>query len=106
MAAVDYGVANLAALKAAGYNIEILNDAEKAKIMYLTHHLGLKNAKRFIKNEITEDAAWRLLKAQVGSKSATVRGKKTWRICKKLIGNGCFLYKTITLILIIFFVMS
>lgn len=76
MAAVDYGVANLAALKAAGYNIESLNDAEKAKIMYLTHHLGLKNAKRFIKNEITEDAAWRLLKAQVGSKSATVRGKK------------------------------
>ncbi|MFC3188830.1 LysM peptidoglycan-binding domain-containing protein [Pseudocitrobacter faecalis] len=76
MAAVDYGVANLAALKAEGYNIDGLNDAEKAKIIYLTHHLGLKNARRFIGNEITEDSAWMLLKAQVGSKSAIARSKK------------------------------
>ncbi|WP_407732381.1 LysM peptidoglycan-binding domain-containing protein [Pseudocitrobacter faecalis] len=76
MAAVDYGVANLAALKSASYNIDGLNDAEKAKIIYLTHHLGLKNARRFIENKITEDAAWRLLKAQVGIKSAIARGTK------------------------------
>ncbi|EDX3117335.1 LysM peptidoglycan-binding domain-containing protein [Salmonella enterica subsp. enterica serovar Mississippi] len=75
MAAVDYGLANLAALKEAGYNIDGLNDAEKAKIIYLTHHLGLRNAKRFINNEITENTAEELLKAQVGSKTAKARGK-------------------------------
>lgn len=76
MAAVDYGLANLAALKKAGYHIEGLDDAEKAKIIYLAHHLGLENAKRFINNEITENVAWGLLKAQVGSKSASVKAKK------------------------------
>jgi LysM domain. len=76
MAAVDYGVANLAALKNDGYNIDGLNDAEKAKIIYLTHHLGLANARRFIKNEITEESACELLKAQVGLKSATIKIKK------------------------------
>ncbi|EBK2214639.1 hypothetical protein YE88_23130 [Salmonella enterica subsp. enterica serovar Schwarzengrund] len=49
MAAVDYGVANLASLKMAGYNIDGLNDAEKAKLIYLTHHLGLSDAIHFIK---------------------------------------------------------
>jgi hypothetical protein len=76
MAAVDYGVANLAALKNDGYSIDGLNDAEKAKIIYLTHHMGLANARRFIKNEITEESAWELLKAQVGLKSATIKIKK------------------------------
>ena len=75
MAAVDYGVANLESLKDAGYNIDALNDAEKAKIIYLTHHLGLRNAKRFIKKTITEETAWVLLKAQVGRKSAIARGE-------------------------------
>lgn len=54
IAAVDYGIANLASLKEAGYNIDGLNDAEKAKLIYLTHHLGLSDAKRFINNKITE----------------------------------------------------
>lgn len=73
MAAVDYGVANLASLKHAGYNIDGLNDAEKAKLIYLTHHLGLSDAILFIKNKITEDKAVRLLKAQVGVKSAAAK---------------------------------
>ena len=76
MAAVDYGVANLLSLKNSGYNIDGINDAEKAKIIYLTHHLGLKNAKRFINNEIEEDIAWALLKAQIGRKSAKTRVEK------------------------------
>lgn len=75
MAAVDYGVANLASLKNAGYNIDELSDAEKAKLIYLTHHLGLSDAKLFIKNKITEDKAERLLKAQVGVKSAAIKCK-------------------------------
>lgn len=73
MAAVDYGVANLASLKNAGYNIDGLNDAEKAKLIYLTHHLGLGDAKLYIKNEISEDRASTLLKAQIGVKSALKR---------------------------------
>ena len=75
MAAVDYGLENLAALKEAGYYIDGLNDAEKAKIIYLTHHLGLRNAKRFINNEITEDTARELLTAQIGRKAARTRGE-------------------------------
>ena len=75
MAAVDYGIANLASLKEAGYNIDGLNDAEKAKIIYLTHHLGLSDAKRFINNEITENSAKKLLTAQVGEESAKSRSK-------------------------------
>lgn len=70
MAAVDYGVANLASLENAGYNIDGLNDAEKAKLIYLTHHLGLGDAMLFIKNKISEDKASHLLKAQVGVRSA------------------------------------
>lgn len=87
MAAVDYGVANLASLKNAGYNIDGLNDAEKAKLIYLTHHLGLGDAKLFIKNDISEDEAGHLLKAQVGIKSAVekfithgsyIQAHRTW----------------------------
>ena len=70
MAAVDYGVENLASLKKAGYKIDELNDAEKAKLIYLTHHLGLSDAKRFINNKITEGGAKELLIAQVGEESA------------------------------------
>ncbi|EXU74683.1 hypothetical protein [Erwinia mallotivora] len=47
-----------------------LNDAEKAKIFYLTHHLGLGDAKRFIRKIITEESAYKLLVAQIGAKSA------------------------------------
>ncbi|ENA9094160.1 hypothetical protein ABG138_004415 [Salmonella bongori] len=76
MAAVDYGVENLASLKMAGYNIDGLNDAEKAKLIYLTHHLGLSDAIHFIKDNITEDNAKKLLIAQVGDESAISKAKK------------------------------
>ena len=73
MAAVDYGVHNLEALEKAGYHIAALNDAEKAKLIYLTHHLGLTDTIRFIKGTITEAAAKRLLIAQVGENNAESR---------------------------------
>lgn len=63
MAAVDYGVENLASLKKAGYKIYGFNDTKKSKLIYLTHHLGLSYAKRFINNEITEGSAKILLTA-------------------------------------------
>ncbi|WP_330984735.1 MULTISPECIES: hypothetical protein [Enterobacterales] len=72
-ATVDYGVANLTSLKNLGYNIDSLNDAEKSRLIYLTHHLGLKNADLFIQNAIEEDEARMLLIAQVGKKSAERR---------------------------------
>ncbi|WP_409311561.1 LysM peptidoglycan-binding domain-containing protein [Pectobacterium sp. B1J-3] len=73
MAAVDYGVANLAGLKKSGFNIDGLNDAEKAKVIYLTHHLGLADTILFIRNKITEERAKKLLIAQVEKPSAIER---------------------------------
>ncbi|WP_330984737.1 MULTISPECIES: hypothetical protein [Enterobacterales] len=72
-ATVYYGVANLTSLKNRGYNIDSLNDAEKSRLIYLTHHLGLKNADLFIQNAIEEDEARMLLIAQVGKTSAERR---------------------------------
>lgn len=65
----------MASLKDAGYNIDELNDAEKSKLIYLTHHLGLSDAKRFIGNKITEGNAKKLLTTQVGEESAKARSK-------------------------------
>ncbi len=73
MAAVDYAITNLKALKAQGFNIDILDDAEKAMVMYLTHHLGLGDAIKFIRQEITEKQAEKLLIAQVGENEAMGR---------------------------------
>ena len=70
MAAVDYGLSNLAFLKKTGFKIDSLNDAEKAKIIYLTHHLGLTDAIRFIQSSIAESSAKNLLIAQIGSVKA------------------------------------
>lgn len=62
-------------------------EPEKAKIFYLTHHLGLSDAIRFIKKTITEERAHKLLVAQVGAKKAAksakdngsyVEGHRTW----------------------------
>lgn len=53
-AAVDYGLINLQGLKDAGYDLSELNDGERAKIIYLCHHLGLADAKRFIQNDFRE----------------------------------------------------
>ena len=44
-------------------------EAAKAKLIYLTHHLGLNDAILFIKNKITEDKAVKLLNDQTGVKS-------------------------------------
>ena len=87
MAAVDYGLYNLAQLQAAGFSVDTLNDAEKAKIFYLTHHLGLADAKHFIRKTITEESAHKLLVAQIGAKRAAksaknngsyIKGHRTW----------------------------
>jgi len=96
MAAVDYGLYNLAQLQAAGYSVDTLNDAEKAKIFYLTHHLGLADAKRFIRKTITEENAHKLLVAQIGAKKAAerafknsnsyVKGHRTW-LCEYIDNN-------------------
>ncbi|WP_146000749.1 hypothetical protein, partial [Chimaeribacter coloradensis] len=76
MKATDYGVHNLEALEKAGYRIAALDDAEKAKLIYLTHHLGLTDTIRFIKGTITEEAAKRLLIAQVGAGKAAKRANE------------------------------
>ncbi|KXB30578.1 hypothetical protein AT959_14740 [Dechloromonas denitrificans] len=55
MAAMDYARANLDSLSAKGYAISGLNDTEKARIMYLCHHLGLADATHFIQNDIPEE---------------------------------------------------
>lgn len=69
-AAVDYGTINLKGLKDAGYDLSKLNDGERAKIVYLCHHLGLADAKGFIQKTIGEDRAKTLLVTQVGNSSA------------------------------------
>ncbi|QSQ43049.1 LysM peptidoglycan-binding domain-containing protein [Xanthomonas translucens pv. undulosa] len=87
-AAVDYGIINLKGLKDSGYDLSSLNDGERAKIVYLCHHLGLADAKRFIQKTISEESAKNLLVTQVGSTSAKeyadsaggtyVEGHRSW----------------------------
>ena len=86
--AVDYGMQNLKALSKAGYALDSLDDGDKAKIVYLCHHLGIRDAKRFIDNTITEDRAKKLLITQIGSQRAKkyadnasgsyVKGHRSW----------------------------
>lgn len=75
IAAVDYGLNNLTHLQAMGYGVNALNDADKAKLFYLTHHLGLKDAQLFINDAITEGDAKKLLMAQIGAKKAAKSAK-------------------------------
>ncbi|PLR29157.1 hypothetical protein CYR32_21155 [Chimaeribacter coloradensis] len=56
MKIINHNVRNLEALEKSGYRIAVLDDAEKAKLLYLTHHLGLTDTIRFIKGTITEAA--------------------------------------------------
>lgn len=74
-AAVDYGMANLKALAHMGFKLGGLNDGEKAKLLYLTHHLGSGDAKGFINATITESRAKKLLITQVGPKEANKKAK-------------------------------
>lgn len=53
MAAADYGKANLGVLQAQGFQLAGLNDAEKAKLMYLMHHEGEGAGPLFIRNELS-----------------------------------------------------
>lgn len=75
-AAVDYGMQNLKGLTNDGYDLSKLNDGERAKIVYLCHHLGLADAKSFIQNTISEERAKTLLVTQVGSSSAKTYADK------------------------------
>jgi hypothetical protein len=54
MAAADYGKANLQVLKNKGFKIFNLNDAEKAKLMYLMHHEGEGAGPLVISNKLNE----------------------------------------------------
>lgn len=74
--AVDYGMQNLKGLEHAGFKISSLNDGEKAKIIYLTHHLGLADAKAFI-NNVTAEHAQYLLEQQVGAAGAKTKAALT-----------------------------
>lgn len=52
MAAADYAKVNLDILKKSGFNLSTLNDAEKAKLMYLMHHEGEGAGPLFIRNQL------------------------------------------------------
>lgn len=105
LAAMDYASHNLQCLSAKGYDIASLNDTEKARIMYLCHHLGIGDAAHFIQNTIPEEdvtglnkkgktalkqnGAKKLLTAQVGKAVAEkkyvepngkswVKGHRNW----------------------------
>ena len=86
--AVDYGIQNLKGLQDADFKVSGVSDGDKAKLIYLTHHLGLADAKKFIKNTMGADNAKTLLIAQVGEDRAAqyaedngndyVRGHRAW----------------------------
>ena len=73
MASVDYAKQNIAGLSAKFPKIKGLNDVDKAKFIYLAHHLGLGDAIRFINNEITDDDSRRVLK---NKRTVRVNGAK------------------------------
>lgn len=86
MAAVDYGKANLAVLQKAGFKLAGLNDAEKAKLMYLMHHEGEGAGPLFIRNELSklpkgkfasaEERLKHVFKLQVGAADAEKWAKR------------------------------
>jgi hypothetical protein len=69
-AAVDYAVLNMKGLANAGYPVASLNDADKAKVMYLCHLLGLGDAIKFVEKTLTEKRSEDLLKRQVKASEA------------------------------------
>jgi len=68
--AVDYGMQNVKRLIAAGYDLNALNDADRAKVFYMAHHLGFGDAIAFIEETISETRAQLLLEGQVNVASA------------------------------------
>ena len=71
---VEYGMQNMTQLiKKTDYNVTKLNDSDKSKLFYLTHHLGINDAKKFIAGTITDVRAKRLLGDQVGVEKAGIK---------------------------------
>lgn len=68
--AVDYGLQNLKGLEDRGIHTSALPDSEKAKMIYLTHHLGLGDAIEFIRRSMGPKKARHLYEQQVGAKAA------------------------------------
>lgn len=54
MAAADYAKYNLKVLEKQGFKLGGLNDAEKAKLMYLMHHEGEPHGPWLIRNELSK----------------------------------------------------
>jgi hypothetical protein len=65
--AVDYGIENLEALKGFGFKTDGVTDGDKAKLIYLTLHLGSRDTKGFINNTTGNARAKVRLDAQVGT---------------------------------------
>lgn len=74
--AVDYGMQNLAGLAEKGIKTSHLPDAEKAKLIYLTHHLGLDDAVAFIRRKMSASHAKELYITQVGPAEAADQAEK------------------------------
>jgi hypothetical protein len=84
----DYGLQNLKGLKDDNFKLDGLSDGDKAKLIYLKHHLGLSDAKKFIRNTITSDTAKTLRTAQAGADRAAeyaadngndyIKGHRSW----------------------------
>nr|WP_314445724.1 peptidoglycan-binding protein [uncultured Sphingomonas sp.] len=70
-AIADHAAANLARLRSRG--IAPAGLGETARAAYLSHHLGLGDAMRFLGGGLGEERAGRLLAAQVGSAAAERR---------------------------------
>lgn len=81
-AAVDYGLQNIEGLKSSKFKVDTLKDSEKAKLVYLTHHLGLDDAKKFIRDTMTDNRAKYLLQQQVGEDNAETRADKAGNYLK------------------------
>ncbi|HFZ8993320.1 TPA: LysM peptidoglycan-binding domain-containing protein [Citrobacter freundii] len=69
-AAVDYALYNLSVLRKKGINVDSLNKADQAKVIYMAHQLGPGNAYKFIREEIVPEVAYRLLVWQIGKDQA------------------------------------
>ncbi|QIG79663.1 lytic transglycosylase domain-containing protein [Stakelama tenebrarum] len=68
----DFARINLDRLESDGFRVR-LDSETVAKAAYLSHHLGLGDARKFLGNAIGSDRARTLLTAQVGSAAAQAR---------------------------------
>ncbi len=71
-AVADYARSNLDQLRAAGVAVGTSIES-LAQSAYVGHHLGLGDAVRFLKGELSSDRAHKLLKAQIGGAAAEQR---------------------------------